>query len=114
MSELERAVDTVVDQCLGIAEGEEVVVVVDDATRAIGDGLRDAAAQRGAEAVLTVMDPRPRDGAEPPAAVAEALKAADVFIAPTSRSLSHTRARKAASEAAGPRVGRVRGRCCRD
>src|SRR3954452_7767317 len=99
MSELERAVDTVVDQCLGIAASEQVVVVVDDATRAIGDGLRDAAAQRGAEAVLTVMDPRPRDGPEPPAAVAEALKAADVFIAPTSRSLSHTRARKAASEA---------------
>jgi leucyl aminopeptidase (aminopeptidase T) len=99
MSELERAVATVIDQCLGIREGEEVVVVVDNATRAIGDALRDAAAQRGAEAVLTVMDPRPRDGAEPPAAVAGALKEADVFIAPTSRSLSHTRARKAASEA---------------
>src|SRR3954463_14868408 len=99
MSELERAVDTVVDQCLRIAEGEEVVVVVDNATRAIGEGLRDAAAQRGAEAVLTVMDPRPRDGAEPPAAVAAALAAATVFIAPTRRSLSHTRARKAASEA---------------
>jgi leucyl aminopeptidase (aminopeptidase T) len=99
MSELERAVATVIDQCLGVREGEEVVVVVDNATRAIGDALRDAAAQRGAEAVLTVMDPRPRDGAEPPAAVAGALKEADVFIAPTSRSLSHTRARKAASEA---------------
>jgi leucyl aminopeptidase (aminopeptidase T) len=99
MSELERAVATVIDQCLGIREAEEVVVVVDDATRAIGDALRDAAAQRGAEAVLTVMDPRPRDGAEPPAAVAGALREADVFIAPTSRSLSHTRARKAASEA---------------
>ena len=99
MSELERAVATVIDQCLGVREGDEVVVVVDDATRAIGDALRDAAAQRGAEAVLTVMDPRPRDGAEPPAAVAGALKEADVFIAPTSRSLSHTRARKAASEA---------------
>ncbi len=99
MSELERAVATVVDQCLVIREGEEVVVVVDNATRAIGDALRDAAAQRGAEAVLTVMDPRPRHGAEPPAAVAGALKEADVFIAPTSRSLTYTRARKAASEA---------------
>ena len=99
MSELERAVATVIDQCLGIRDGEEVVVVVDNATRAIGDALRGAAAQRGAEAVLTVMDPRPRDGAEPPAPVAGALKEADVFIAPTSRSLSHTRARKAASEA---------------
>jgi leucyl aminopeptidase (aminopeptidase T) len=99
MSDLERAVATVIDQCLGIRDGEEVVVVVDNATRAIGDALREAASQRGAEAVLTVMDPRPRDGAEPPAAVAGALKEADVYIAPTSRSLSHTRARKAASEA---------------
>jgi leucyl aminopeptidase (aminopeptidase T) len=99
MSELERAVATVIDDCLGIRDGEEVVVVVDNATRAMGEALRDAAAQRGAEAVLTVMDPRPRDGAEPPAAVAGALKEANVFIAPTSRSLSHTRARKAASEA---------------
>jgi leucyl aminopeptidase (aminopeptidase T) len=98
MSEMDRAVATVIDQCLGVAAGEEVVVVVDEATRAIGDALRAAAAGRGAEAVLTVMDPRPRDGAEPPAAVAGALKAADVFIAPTSRSLSHTRARKAASD----------------
>src|SRR5256885_10671635 len=58
---------SVVGQCLGIAAGEEVVVVVDEGTRALGDALREAAAQRGAEAVLTVMDPRPRDGAEPPA-----------------------------------------------
>jgi leucyl aminopeptidase (aminopeptidase T) len=98
VSELDRAVATVVEQCLGVVAGEQVVVVVDEATRAIGDALRTAAAGRGAEAVLTVMDPRPRDGAEPPAAVAGALKAADVFIAPTSRSLSHTRARKAASD----------------
>ena len=82
-----------------MAEGEEVVVVVDAATRALGDALRAAAARRGADAVLTVMDARAVDGAEPPAAVAAALAAAQVFIAPTSRSLSHTRARKAASDA---------------
>ena len=45
------------------------------------------------------MEPREVDGQEPPAAVAAALAAATVFIAPTRRSLSHTRARKAASEA---------------
>jgi leucyl aminopeptidase (aminopeptidase T) len=48
---------------------------------------------------MTVMEPRAVDGEEPPAAVAAALAAARVFIAPTRRSLSHTRARKAASEA---------------
>ena len=35
---------------------------------------------------------------EPPAPVAAALAAADVFIAPTSKSLSHTKARKAATD----------------
>jgi leucyl aminopeptidase (aminopeptidase T) len=49
--------------------------------------------------VMTVMEPREVDGQEPPAAVAAALAAARVFIAPTHRSLSHTRARKAATEA---------------
>jgi leucyl aminopeptidase (aminopeptidase T) len=81
-----------------VREGENVVVVVDEGTREIGEALRAQAARRGAEAVLTVMDAREVDGQEPPAAVAGALAAADVFIAPTSRSLSHTRARKAASD----------------
>src|SRR4051812_50055034 len=102
MSDLDRAVATVIDQCLGIREGEEVVDVVDNATRAIGDALRDAAAGRGAEAVLTVMDPRPRDGAEPPAAVAGALKGAHGFIPPPSRPPSHTPPRQAAHEAGAP------------
>src|SRR3954468_7940192 len=98
MDELERAVQGVVGRCLGVREGEDVVVVVDSGTRGIGDALRAEASRVGAEAVLAVMDPREVDGEEPPAAVAAALAAADVFIAPTSKSLSHTRARKAASD----------------
>jgi leucyl aminopeptidase (aminopeptidase T) len=100
MSDLQRAVETVVGPCLGVRAGEEVVIVVDRSTRVLGDALRDAAAALGAEPVMTVMEPRSVDGEEPPAPVAAALGAARVFIAPTRRSLSHTRARKAASEAA--------------
>jgi leucyl aminopeptidase (aminopeptidase T) len=99
MSELQQAVETVVGPCLGVQEGEDVVIVVDRTTEALGAALREAAARLGAEAVTTVMEPRDVDGQEPPDAVAAALAAADVFIAPTRRSLSHTRARKAASEA---------------
>jgi leucyl aminopeptidase (aminopeptidase T) len=98
MNELEQAVETVIRQCLGIREGEQVVVVIDPATRTLGDELRDAAAAAGAEAILCTMDAREVDGQEPPPAIAAALKAADVFIAPTSRSLSHTKARKAATD----------------
>ena len=98
MPDLTPAVRTVVDRCLAVRAGEEVVVVVDPGTREIGEALREAVAERGAEAVLCVMDAREADGNEPPAAVAAALAAAQVFVAPTSKSLSHTRARKAATE----------------
>jgi leucyl aminopeptidase (aminopeptidase T) len=98
MTDLERAVQTVVRRCLNIQPDEDVVVVVDEPLQDLGETLRTAAQRRGAEAVLTVMSPRPTDGAEPPAPVAEALAACDVFIAPASRSLSHTLARKRASE----------------
>ena len=45
---------------------EEVLVVVDGATRAIGEALRDGGRERGADAVLAVMDERETDGSEPP------------------------------------------------
>jgi leucyl aminopeptidase (aminopeptidase T) len=99
MTDLDRAVQTVVRRCLNIQPGEDVVVVVDEPLQDLGEKLRTAAQQAGADAVLTVMSPRPTDGSEPPAPVAEALAACDVFIAPASRSLSHTLARKRASEA---------------
>jgi len=98
MTDLDRAVQTVVRRCLAVQPGEDVVVVVDEPLQELGEQLRAAAQAVGGEAVLTVMSPRPTDGSEPPAPVAEALAASDVFIAPASRSLSHTLARKRASE----------------
>jgi leucyl aminopeptidase (aminopeptidase T) len=92
-------VTAVVDRCLGVKPGEDVLVIVDAATRPIGEALRDGAAAAGGDAVLAVMDERETDGTEPPRPIAAALAQTDVFIAPTSRSLSHTSARKAASDA---------------
>jgi leucyl aminopeptidase (aminopeptidase T) len=98
MADLGPAVNTIVDRCLAVAPGEEVLVIADSGTRAIGEALREGAGGAGAEAVLAVMDPRDVDGNEPPESVAGALKCCDVFIAPTTRSLSHTRARKQATD----------------
>jgi leucyl aminopeptidase (aminopeptidase T) len=85
--------------CLAVRPGEDVVVVADEGTRPIGDALLEGARRLGAEGVLAVMTERANHGEEPPEPVAQALKAASVFIAPTTKSLSHTRARKAASDA---------------
>jgi leucyl aminopeptidase (aminopeptidase T) len=98
MSDLGTAVGAVVNRCLAIKPGEEVLVITDAGTRAIGDRLRDAAADAGADAVLAVMTERENDGTEPPETIAAALEHSQVFIAPTTRSLSHTTARKRASD----------------
>ncbi len=99
MSDLVQSVDTVLRRCLGLKAGEDLLVIVDEATRGIGEALRSQASAIGAEAVLAVMDERATDGTEPPRQVAAAMLESDVVIAPTTRSLSHTRARKRASEA---------------
>jgi leucyl aminopeptidase (aminopeptidase T) len=99
MSDLGPAVATVVRRCLGVQPGEDALVIVDRETRSIGEVLRDECAAVGADAVLAVMDERATDGTEPPRTIAAALEACDVYIAPTSRSLSHTAARKRASDA---------------
>jgi aminopeptidase len=99
MSELDRAAETVVRRCLAVKEGEDVLVITDPARRPIGEALRDEAERAGADALLAVMEQRATDGTEPPRPLAEALAACDVYLAPTSRSLSHTQARKRATEA---------------
>jgi leucyl aminopeptidase (aminopeptidase T) len=99
MPDLAPAVNTVVRSCLDIRDGEVVLVVCDPPTMRIAEALRDAARDLGADAVLALMDEREIDGNEPPRTIAGALRGCDVFIAPTSRSLSHTVARKQASDA---------------
>lgn len=99
--QLDRALETVVGRCLDITPGEHVLVIgdYDGDSRALAEALRDTAARYGADAVLTIMDARANDGTEPPPPIAAALAACDVYIVPTSRSLSHTEARRAATQA---------------
>lgn len=94
---LQDAVDTILDDCLGVTQGEHVVVVTDPPRRVIAEALVGGARKRGAEVVLAEMSVRTNNGAEPPRAVADAMSACDVLIAPTTMSLSHTEARAAAS-----------------
>ena len=53
----------------------------------------------GAYATLAVISELDSNAAEPPLPVAAAMIAADVVLAPTIQSLSHTYARRAASQA---------------
>ncbi|HUR84734.1 MAG TPA: hypothetical protein VMY78_05270 [Solirubrobacteraceae bacterium] len=98
MSALDQAVATVVERCLDVSEGENVLIVADPGNAELGDALMQAARAAGGDAVLTILPANPGRGTEPPPPVAAAFAAADVFIAPCLPSLSHTSARKRASE----------------
>jgi leucyl aminopeptidase (aminopeptidase T) len=107
-TELDRAVRTVVRQCMGVSPGEDVLVICNPVTEEIGALMRIEAQGDGADATLAVISERESHAAEPPRAVAAAMAAADVVLAPTIQSLSHTAARKQASEA-GVRIGTLPG-----
>ena len=101
MGDLERAVKAVINDCLGVKQGEEVVVVCNPATEDLAEQLREETQAAGADGVLAVMDERGGHGVEPPDTIAAAMLKADVVLAPTVQTLSHTAARKAATDAGG-------------
>src|SRR5579875_3192333 len=88
---------------MGLQTGETLLIVSDGTRDAICRSLWQAGKDIGAESIIVEMEPREKNGAEPPAAVAAAMAAADVVVCPTWKSLTHTQARKRASDA-GARV----------
>lgn len=97
-SALAAAAQTAVGQCLDLGPEESCLVITDDERQPIGEALYEAAGERG-EPSLIKYPPGDTHGGEPPATVAAAMREADVFLAPTTKSLSHTRARSSACEA---------------
>jgi leucyl aminopeptidase (aminopeptidase T) len=71
-------------------------VITDKPCRDIGLALFETARSLGNETLLVEIVPRKINGEEPPAAVAELMKQMDVVLCPTSKSLTHTNARRAA------------------
>ncbi|MFB6268755.1 MAG: aminopeptidase [Halobacterium sp.] len=96
---LREAAETAVEQCLGLAADESCVVVTDDHRQPIGEALYEVASEVTDDAALLRYPPGDQHGEEPPSPVAAAMKDADVFLAPTTKSLSHTRARGSANDA---------------
>ena len=98
-ADLSEAASTAIEQCLNVAPDESVVVVTDDEREPIGEALYAAAGDATDDATVLRYPPAEQHGTEPPAPVAAAMREADVFLVPTTKSLSHTRARGAACDA---------------
>jgi leucyl aminopeptidase (aminopeptidase T) len=98
-AELREAAETALTQCLNVGSKETCLIVTDDKRQPIGEMLYTVASEITDDPVIVRYPPGPQHGAEPPGPIAAALREADVFLAPTTKSLSHTRARGAACEA---------------
>jgi len=99
MSErLHRPATTAVRQCLNLGSDESCVVVTDRKRESIGRALYDVADEITDDVALVFYPVGEQHGAEPPEPVAAAMAGADVALAPTTKSLSHTTARAAATD----------------
>ena len=98
----------VVETCMDIRRGENVLIVCDPTTGAIGQALHEAVTERSERVLLIVMPKGRHHGEEPPAPVASLMRQQQVILAPTRYSLTHTRAiRQALRE--GARVATMPG-----
>ncbi|MEW6243937.1 MAG: aminopeptidase [Bacillota bacterium] len=105
---MREVASAVLKQNMGAREDETVLVVADDKSEDIALAFYGEAQSLGLEAMLIQMSERQSHGAEPPAPVAAAMRASNIVIAPTTKSLSHTRARQEAC-ALGARVATMPG-----
>ncbi len=92
------AFDNVLDSCLAVRPGEQVVLLTDDGTDvAVVDGLREGIGARGAVPVVARM-PMPRlPGSEPPTTVAAMMFEAGAIIELTSLFIGSCLARRRAT-----------------
>jgi len=83
--------------CLGYKTNETVLIVSDDSLWELGRSFYEGLKSLGIEVIIMGMKTRGIHGEEPPPAVAEAMRQTDIALLITTKSLSHTDARRAAS-----------------
>ncbi|GAB4299890.1 MAG: aminopeptidase [Ignavibacteriaceae bacterium] len=103
LTKLDNAAIIAIRDCMKVKKNESVLVITDELKREIGRVLFDNALRLGYKALYVEMKSGKFNGEEPPAEVAELMQKFDVVFCPTTKSLTHTDARRAASKA-GVRV----------
>ncbi|MGE5354581.1 MAG: aminopeptidase [Acidobacteriota bacterium] len=97
-TKLDKAAVIAIKDCMGAKKKEKILVITDEVKRDIGYVLYNNALDLGYEALLIEMKSRRFNGEEPPLEVAELMQKYDVVFCPTAKSLTHTEARRHASE----------------
>lgn len=96
---LRDGAETIINQCLNVKKDERVLVLNDGNDEDLINSLLEVLNDRGLENKLIEYEEPEKSGEEPPEKIAEAMKDFDIVVAPTKKSISHTRAREEATEA---------------
>lgn len=108
MNSLQEAALVVIQDCMGIKKEETVLVLTDEPCSKIGKTIYDIGRDLCKEIYFLEMKPRQINGEEPPEEIAEMMKLVDAVVAPLSKSITHTDARRNACKA-NTRVGTMPG-----
>ncbi len=104
---IEKTAAIVIEKCMAVKASERVLIVTDSFAEKIGQSLYNQSAKT-AETIMVKMPETKLDGQEPPKEIADLMKKFDVVLCPTRHSLTHTKARKAAT-AKGARIATLPG-----
>ncbi len=104
---LDEGAKNAVAVCMGVRMGERVLILSDGWKPSIPKALFSAAEALGAEPVLMQFLPQAEEREISPP-IARAMLSSDVVLAPTEKSISHTKARLAATKA-GVRIASMPG-----
>ena len=108
MDALKIAARTALDTCMHLKNNETLLIVTDDNKQKIGEALYSIGQEMAKEALMITMPPAEVNGQEPPENVAKLMAAYDVVVCPTTKSVTHTDAKRNAC-ARGTRVATMPG-----
>ncbi len=91
-----RAARTALMQCLVVKENEKLLVIANPETQRLGEALYKEGLKLTRQVSLLIYPKGTINGEEPPPLVADAMAKADVVVAPTVTSVTHTAARRRA------------------
>ncbi|MDW7673288.1 MAG: aminopeptidase [Bacillota bacterium] len=98
LAQLQNAARVALEECMATKKEESVLLVIDEPMIELGEIFYEEGRRLGFEIMLVKMIARENHGCEPPRSIASAMANADVVFCITSKSLSHTNARRGACQ----------------
>ncbi len=98
LTKLDKAAEIALIDCMAVKKKEKVLIVTDEEKKEIGEALYRNSLRLGFESLFVEMKSGKMHGEEPPSYIAELMLKFDVILLPTDKSLTHTDARRNASE----------------